>query len=207
MAGILSGVIKSPLTGIFLIAEITGGYLLFVPLMIVSAISYFVSYYFEPHSIFIKDLYLKGKWAYAHEKDKQILKNMSLMELVEENFAVLRPEQSLGEFVDIIAHSKRNLFPVVDKKQQFLGIILLDDVRDVMFHPEKYETAKVADFYHNPPTTLQYDEPMESVMDKFERHQAWNLPVVKEGKYLGFVSKSSILGQYRQLLQERSVSL
>jgi CIC family chloride channel protein len=207
MAGILSGVIKSPLTGIFLIAEITGGYLLFVPLMIVSAISYFVAHYFEPHSVFTKELYLKGKLAYAHEKDKQILKNMDLQSLVERNFAVLRPDQTLGEFVDIIAHSRRNLFPVVDDDQKFLGIILLDDVREVMFHPEQYEAMHVSDFLHQPPALLQHDEPMESVMEKFEQHQAWNLPVVQDGKYLGFVSKSNILGQYRELLQDRSVGM
>ena len=207
MAGILSGVIKSPLTGIFLIAEITGGYSLFVPLMIVSAISYFVTFYFEPQSIFTRTLYAKGMWAPSHEKDKVILQNMSLMPLVESNFSVLHPKQTLGEFVQIIAHSKRNLFPVVDEDQEFLGIILLDDVREVMFQPPQYAELLVADLLHQPPAILQHDDPMEKVMGLFEEHQAWNLPVVKEGKYLGFISKSTILGHYRELLQDRSVSM
>lgn len=207
MAGILSGVIKSPLTAIFLIAEITGGYSLFVPLMIVVAISYFVTYYFEPQSIFTKVMYQQGIWAPSHEKDKVILQNMDLGALVENNFSTLRPEQTLGEFVHIIAQSSRNLFPVVDTQGRFLGIVLLDDVREIMFRPEKYDAVIVSELMHQPPAILRHDEPMDSVMDKFERNQAWNLPVVQDGKYLGFVSKSTILGQYRELLQDRSVSM
>lgn len=207
MAGILSGVIKSPLTAIFLIAEITGGYALFVPLMIVVAISYFVTYYFEPQSIFTKVMYQQGIWAPSHEKDRVILQNMELANLVENNFSTLRPEQTLGEFVNVIAQSSRNLFPVVDGQGRFLGIVLLDDVREIMFRPEKYEAVHIGELMHQPPAILQYDEPMDSAMDKFERNQAWNLPVVKDGKYIGFVSKSTILGQYRELLQDRSVSM
>lgn len=207
MAGILSGVIKSPLTAIFLIAEITGGYSLFVPLMIVVAISYFVTYYFEPQSIFTKVMYQQGIWAPSHEKDKLILQNMELSGLVEDNFSKLHPEQTLGEFVNIIAQSSRNLFPVVDGQGHFLGIVLLDDVREIMFRPENYDTVHISELMHQPPAILRHDEPMDSVMDKFERNQAWNLPVVKDGKYIGFVSKSSILGQYRELLQDRSVGM
>lgn len=207
MAGILSGVIKAPLTGIFLIAEITGGYSLFVPLMIVSAISYFVAYYFEPQSIFTRKLYEKGIWAPSHEKDKVILHNMTLETLVENNFSTLRPTQTLGEFVKIIARSNRNLFPVINDEHELMGVVLLDDVRETMFHPELYNKIRIADLLRVPPVILQFDEPMDSVMDKFERNQAWNLPVVKDGKYIGFVSKSTILGQYRELLQDRSVSM
>ncbi|GJM34835.1 MAG: chloride channel protein [Saprospiraceae bacterium] len=205
MAGILSGVIKSPLTGIFLIAEITGGYLLFVPLMIVSAISYFVTFYFEPQSLFTKELYQKGLWVPSHEKDKQILKDLKLEQLIERNFSTVHPKQTLGEFVNIIAHSSRNLFPVVDGDGSLLGIILLDDVREIMFQPEKYEEVYIQDLMHLPPAILQYDNSMEEVMDKFELHQAWNLPVVRDGKYQGFVSKSNILGRYRRSLQDRNI--
>jgi CIC family chloride channel protein len=207
MAGILSGFIKSPLTAIFLIAEITGGYALFVPLMIVVAISYFVTYYFEPQSIFTKVMYQQGIWAPSHEKDRVILQNMELANLVENNFSKLHPEQTLGDFVNIIAQSSRNLFPVVDEQGRFLGIVLLDDVREIMFRPEQYDHIFIRELMHQPPAILQYDEPMDSAMDKFERNQAWNLPVVKDGKYIGFVSKSTILGQYRELLQDRSVSM
>ncbi len=204
MAGILSGVIKSPLTGIFLIAEITGGYLLFVPLMIVSAVSYFVTSYFEPQSLFTKELYQKGLWVPAHEKDILILKDLKLEDLIERNFLPVRPQQTLGDFVNVIAQSKRNLFPVIDNEGTFLGIILLDDVREIMFQPEKYQEVRIEDLMHHPPALLQAEDSMETVMDKFELHQAWNLPVVKDGKYQGFVSKSNILGRYRQSLQDRT---
>ncbi|MCB0519244.1 MAG: chloride channel protein [Lewinellaceae bacterium] len=204
MAGILSGLIKSPLTGIFLVAEITGGYTLFVPLMIVSALSYFISHYFEPYSVFTKDLYYKGLWAPSHEKDRQILHHLNLEELIERNFAVLRPENTLGQLVKVISNSKRNVFPVVDNQGNLKGILLLDDVRELMFKPEKYLTVFVKDLMYPPPTMLDVKESMESVMDKFERHQAWNLPILKDGKYMGFVSKSSVFGKYREILQRES---
>jgi CIC family chloride channel protein len=202
MAGILSGVIKSPLTGIFLIAEITGGYELFVPLMIVSAMSYFIAYPFEPHSIFTKGLFRQGLWLPSHEKDGRILQSLQLSSLMERNFSVLHPNQTLGEFVKVIAKSHRNVFPVTDEQEQFLGIILLDDVRDIMFNDEKYHRIKVSDIMHLPPAVLHLDEPMEEVMKKFDQHNAWNLPVVKDGKYLGFASKSSVFNRYRELLKE-----
>jgi CIC family chloride channel protein len=204
MAGILSGLIKSPLTGIFLIAEITGGYALFVPLMVVSALAYFVTYYFEPQSIFTKELYQKGLWAPSHEKDKQILLNMRLEDLIEHNFSTLKPETTLGGMVRVIANSKRNVFPVVDGEGKLQGILLLDDVREMMFKPELYQQTLVKELMYRPPAVLQVDEPMGQVMEKFEKNQAWNLPVVKEGMYLGFVSKSSVFGKYRELLQAES---
>ncbi len=204
MAGLLSGVFKAPLTGIFLIAEITGGYSLFVPLMIVSASSYFVSIYFEPYSIFTRDLYKKGVWVPAHEKDLSILKNMTVEPLVEINFHPLQPEMTLGALVKIIAKSQRNLFPVVNKEGGLEGIILLDDVRAIMFETERYEEITVRDLMHNPPTTIDLQEPMDKVMEKFETFQTWNLPVLNHGRYVGFVSKSSIFNRYRNLLIERS---
>ncbi len=204
MAGLLSGVFKSPLTGIFLIAEITGGYALFVPLMLVSAIAYFISNYFESYSIFTKELYQKGLWVPAHERDRSILKTMSVAPLVETNFKTIKPEQTLGEFVEKIAKSRRNIFPVVDANGRFQGIVLLDDVREIMFDAELYDQTTVQDLMHNPPATVDIGEPMEQVMEKFEYHNAWNLPVVDQGQYLGFVSKSSIFNQYRRLLIDRS---
>ncbi|MBK7871806.1 MAG: chloride channel protein [Saprospiraceae bacterium] len=204
MGGLLSGVFKSPLTGIFLIAEITGGYALFVPLMLVSAIAYFVSIYFEPYSVFTTELYQKGLWVPAHERDRSILQTMSVEPLVETNFRAIKPEFTLGEFVKIIAKSKRNVFPVIDHDGYFKGIILLDDVREIMFNTELYNETKVQDIMHNPPAVVDLHEPMEKVMDKFEQHQAWNLPVVDKGRYVGFVSKSTIFNQYRQMLIERS---
>ncbi len=204
MAGILSGIIKAPLTGIFLIAEITGGYSLIVPLMIVSAVSYFVAYFFEPHSIFTKELANKGLWVPPHERDKHILKHMNLEELVETNFHILHPNQTLGELVQIIAKSRRNLFPVVDQDGYFLGIVLLDDVRERMFNVEEYDQLHVRDFMHMPQTTADISDPMDTVMEKFDYYNIWNIPVLKSGRYMGFVSKSSVFNRYRELLKKQS---
>ncbi len=204
MAGTLSGIIKAPLTGIFLIAEITGGYSLIVPLMIVSAVSYFAAYFFEPHSIFTKELANKGMWVPPHERDKHILKHMNLEKLVETNFHILYPNQSLGEFVQIIAKSHRNLFPVVDQDGYFLGVVLLDDVRSRMFKQEEYDKLYVRDFMHMPQTTVDISDPMETVMERFDYYNIWNIPVLKSGRYMGFVSKSSVFNRYRELLQKQS---
>ena len=207
MAGLLSGVFKSPLTGIFLIAEITGGYTLFVPLMIVSALSYFVSNRFEPHSAFIRDLAKQGLWVPTYERDLHILKGMHLGDLLETNFTVAHPEQTLGEFTQLIARSRRNVFPVTDDDGKFRGVILLDDVREVMFNGELYHQLRVRDLMHNPPATLDVNEPMEKVMETFEYHNAWNLPVVRDGHYLGFVSKSTVFNHYRRALIDRSAQV
>ena len=204
MAGLLSGVFKSPLTAIFFIAELTGGYGLFVPLMLVSALSYFVSLYFEPHSIFTRELFLKGLWVPHHERDLSILKEMNLRGLIETNFRQVRPEISLGEFVKTIAKSNRNVFPVVDEAGLLKGIVLLDDVREIMFETGQYDKVFVKDVMHNPPAVIDIQDPMEKVMQQFDFHSAWNLPVADQGKYLGFVSKSSVFNRYRELLIVRS---
>ncbi len=205
MGGVLSGLLKTPLTSIFLIAEITGGYLLFVPLMLVSAISYFVSQYFEPHSFFTKQLYLKGVWVPSHQKDRQVLKQMELMELVETNFSKVHQDDTFGTLVSTIAQCHRNIFPVVDHENNLVGILTLDDVRDIMFKSELYDQLKVQQLMYDPPAVLSVNNSMEQVMKCFEQTQAWNLPVVDQaGKYLGFVSKSSIFEKYRELLQEVS---
>lgn len=200
MAGVLSGVFKSPLTGIFLIAEITGGYALFVPLMIVSALSYFTSHYFEPQSIFTRDLFQKGLWAPPHERDLNILKNLELKPLIETNFSILSPDMTLGKFVEVISKSKRNVFPVVNDQGLFKGIVLLDDVREIMFDQEKYEEITIRELMHNPPALVDIADSMEHIMHLFDYHKAWNLPVADQGMYLGFVSKSSVFNQYRQRL-------
>ncbi len=207
MAGMLSGVFKAPLTGIFLIAEITGGYNLFVPLMLVSALAYFIGAYFEPHSIFTRELFQQGLWVPVHEKDLTILKNMEITALVETDFAVVAPEASLGEFVRVIASSKRNIFPVVASDQSLRGIVLLDDVRELMFDTSAYERVKVEDLMHRPPAVADITESMDRVMNKFDQHDIWNLPVLKEGKYVGFVSKSHIFSHYRRVLQDQKEEL
>lgn len=129
---------------------------------------------------------------------------MTVEPLVEINFHPLQPEMTLGELVKIIAKSQRNLFPVINKEGGLDGIIILDDVRAIMFETERYEETTVRDLMHNPPTTVDLQEPMDKVMEKFETFQTWNLPVLNHGRYVGFVSKSSIFNRYRNLLIERS---
>ncbi|MFT2009429.1 chloride channel protein [Pontibacter sp. 13R65] len=199
MAGILSGVMHAPLTAVFLIAEITGGYTLMIPLMLVSATSFALVKYFEPYSLDTKKLAQKGALL-ARNKDMTVLRIMKIQHLIETDFQAVSPTATLGELVEIIAHSKRNLFPVVNEKQHLEGIILLENVREIMFKPEKYEIVKAGELMIQPPVLVQHDDNMADVMKKFDEAGVWNLPVLKDQKYLGFVSKSSIFTKYRKLL-------
>lgn len=207
MAGMVSGVFKAPLTGIFLIAEITGGYNLFVPLMLVSALSYFTGSWFEPFSIFTKELFQKGLWVPAHEKDLTILKSMEIRNLVETDFSMVSPDGTLGDFVQAIALSKRNIFPVVGKEGELQGIILLDDVREIMFDTDNYDKLHISDLMHRPPATALITDTMDIVMAKFDDNEIWNLPVLEENRYLGFLSKSHIFSHYRRVLQDQKEEL
>ncbi|MFD2244891.1 chloride channel protein [Pontibacter ruber] len=199
MAGILSGVMHAPLTAIFLIAEITGGYTLMIPLMIVSATSFAMVKYFEPYSLDTKKLAQKGELL-TRDKDQTVLRIMKIRHLIETDFQQVAPEATLGELVQVIAHSRRNLFPVVNKEQQLEGIILLENVREVMFRTEKYDTVQVKELMAQPPAAVQYNDSMADVMNKFDETGAWNLPVLDGKQYIGFVSKSSIFTKYRKLL-------
>lgn len=199
MAGILSGVFHAPLTGMFLIAEITGGYELMIPLMIVSALSYTVVKYFEPHSMDTKSLAKKGH-IFTHDKDRNILSVIKVSKLVETDFQIVHPGMKLGELVHIVAQSSRNIFPVVDDQQQLAGILQLDFIREIMFKTELYDTVTVEQLMRPPAAIIQPDEDMYAVMKKFDETGAWNLPVVDQGKYVGFISKSSIFTRYRQML-------
>ena len=198
MAGILSGVFHAPLTGIFLIAELTGGYELMIPLMIVSAFSYMIAKYFEPHSLDVKNLASEGH-LYVDDKDKSILASLKMMSVIEKDFEKISPDDTLGELVNVVSHAKRNVFPVV-KNDELLGIIVLDDIREIMFKHELYESILVKQIMHNPPAIISSDESIQSVMKKFDEAHAWNLPVVDNGRYIGFVSKSSLLVKYRERL-------
>jgi CIC family chloride channel protein len=203
MAGLVAGVLHAPLTAIFLIAEITSGYELFIPLMTVSAISYVSSKYFIPHSLFNLQLALKGELM-THNKDKAVLMQMQLEKLVERNFSVINPEMNLGELVKVVSDSKRNIFPVVDEKNIFLGIISLDDIRSVMFDHSLYTQITVADLMHDPLGCIKLYEPMDKVMLKFKETGAWNLAVTCHGEYVGFISKSKLFSNYRRKLLEFS---
>ncbi|MBD1396070.1 chloride channel protein [Pontibacter sp. JH31] len=199
MAGILSGVMHAPLTAVFLIAEISGGYTLMIPLMIVSATAYALVKYFEPFSLDTKKLAQKGELLTAN-KDRTVLRIMQIRHLVENDFHPVKPEATLRELVDVIAHSRRNLYPVVDEQRKLKGIILLEDVREIMFKQEKYDVVLASQLMVKPPDVVRYTDTMADVMKKFDETGTWNLPVLKGEKYLGFVSKSSIFTKYRKLL-------
>jgi len=199
MAGMMAGVMHAPLTAIFLIVEITGGYELFVPIMITATIAYLTIMYFEPHSIYTKRLAKRGELI-THNKDKAVLTLMKLGKVIETDLQKIDPDASLGELVKIISHSHRNIFPVVDEEGKLLGIVLLDDIRHIMFNPEMYEETCVRNLMTMPPAILEADSPMDKVMKRFEETGAWNLPVIMDGKYYGFVSKSKIFNVYRRVL-------
>ncbi|MGQ1908391.1 chloride channel protein [Marinifilum sp. RC60d5] len=199
MAGMMAGVMHAPLTAIFLIVEITGGYELFIPIMITATIAYLTIMYFEPHSIYTKRLAKRGELI-THNKDKAVLTLMKLGKVIETDLKRVEPDATLGELVKIISHSQRNIFPVVDKEEKLLGIVLLDDIRHIMFSPEMYDDIYVRNLMIMPPAILDANAPMEKVMRRFEETGAWNLPVIQDEKYLGFVSKAKIFNVYRRVL-------
>lgn len=203
MTGLLAGVLHAPLTAIFLIAEITGGYELFLPLMIVAAISFAFTKYFVPNSIYTSELAKKGQLI-THNKDSNVLMMMKIDKIIEQNFISLTPEMKLGEIVkNAVAKSSRNHFPVVNKENEFLGILRLDDIRGIMFDTELYEKVTVKKLMHHAPDIIDYDEDSVAlIMKKFKYSGAWNLPVIKNGKYFGFISKSKLLTVYRRKLVE-----
>lgn len=200
MAGVMSGVMHAPLTGVFLIAELTGGYDLFLPLMIVSVSSYLTIIVFEPHSIYSMRLAKKGELL-THHKDKAVLTLMKVEDVTEKDFVAVHPEMDLGGLVKAIASSHRNIFPVTDSEGTLLGIVQLDDIRNIMFRHELYHRFTVGRLMTNAPTRLLCTDSMEQVMQAFDKTGAWNLPVVDgQGHYLGFVSKSKIFNSYREVL-------
>lgn len=202
MAGIMSGVMHAPLTGVFLIAELTGGYDLFLPLMIVSISSFITIRMFEPHSIYSMRLAQKGELL-THHKDKAVLTLLKIDSVIERDFQTVSPEMSLGDMVKVIAKSPRNTFPVIDDKGVLLGIVLLDNIRNIMFRPELYNRFHVAKFMVSAPAKININIPMEQMMQIFDDTKAWNLPVVDdEGRYIGFVSKSKVFNSYREVLVE-----
>lgn len=204
MAGLMSGVMQAPMTAIFLIAEITGGYALLMPLIIVSITSLMTIRIFEPYSIYSKRLAKTGDLI-THDGDKAVLTLLNTSELIERDFMTVGPEQSLRQLVDVVARSKRNIYPVVDKNDKLQGTIFLDDIREVMFKTELYDELYVCALMKECADTVCDTDRMDIVMDKFDRTGAWNLPVVDVlGRYLGFVSKSKIFSSYRSRLQDVS---
>ena len=199
MAGVMSGVMKAPLTSIFLIAELSNGYGLFIPLMITACISFAVGYYLDPDSIYTKQLRLNGELL-THDKDQSVFVFLKLDELMETDFLRIKENMTLGDIVHIISTARRNIFPVIDNFGRLIGVVQLDDLREDMFKHEKYGRP-ISDYMIPPPDRIIEHEAILSVMEKFEDKHAWMLPVVdKQGRYLGFISKSRILNAYREQL-------
>jgi CIC family chloride channel protein len=202
MAGVLAGVVHAPLTAIFLIAEITGGYALFVPLMFVTSFSYMITKHFEPYSVYTRKLTQKGVDVYAN-RDRDLLSRLDLHRLLDTNFLALRPSASLGELVDVFRHAHRNVFPVVGQGGKLRGIISLDMVRDTLFDGAHYTTTKLSELMQNPVAVIHATDSVEHCLDLLERTDSTALPVCDdEGNYLGFIVKATILARYRRELIE-----
>ena len=200
MAGVMSAVMHAPLMAIFLTAEMTGGYELFLPLLIVSTISYGTIRLFLPWSIYTMRLAQRGELL-TQEKDKTVLTLLKMDSVIETDFIEVHPDMTLKEMVGVISRSNRNLFPVTDDKGSLLGIVLLDDIRNIMFRPDLYRKMRVSKFMAMVPAKIEVGESMDKVMKLFDDTNAWNLPVVEKGKYVGFVSKSKIFNSYRRVLK------
>ena len=201
MAGLMAGVLHAPLTAIFLIAEITGGYELFVPLMIVASISFLITKRYIPHNIYAAELAKRGQLI-THDKDNNVLMMLDINKIIETNFIVLTPEMKLGQVLkNAVTKSSRNHFPVVNDEQEFLGVIRLDDIRHIMFDTTIYDKVKVSDLMHADAGIINIDKDnAQIIMKKFKTTGAWNLPVIKNGKYFGYISKSRLLTAYRRKL-------
>jgi CIC family chloride channel protein len=203
MAGMMAGVMHAPLTAIFLIAEISGGYGLLIPLIITSTVAYITTRSFEKHSIYHIQLAERGELV-THDKDKAALARMEWRKEIEKDLHKIKSSDTLGDMVKVIARSKRNLFPVVDENNILEGVVSLDDVREIMFNQEIYNTTTIMDVMTIPPSYIDISESIDTVMETFRKTGAWNLPVLDKGYYVGFLSKSRIYSTYRDLLIEFS---
>ncbi len=203
MAGAMSGVMHAPLTAIFLIAEMTGGYSLLIPLIITSTTAFITTRSFEKHSIYHIQLAKRGDLI-THDKDKAVLTMMDWKKDIERDLVKIKASDKLGDLIRIIAKSKRNLFPVVDRYNILEGVVLLDDVREIMFNSDLYDTVSVRELMSMPPSYIDITENIEAVMKTFRETGAWNLPVLDKGLYVGFISKSRIFTTYRELLTQFS---
>ena len=206
MAGLMAGIMHAPLTAIFLIAELTRGYELFVPLMITAAISFMITNQFQPHSVYTLDLASRGELI-THNKDQAVLTLLNINQVIEKSFIPLKIDMTLREVIkEGVVKSSRNIFPVVDEENNFKGVLLLDDLRPVMFEQKLYDELKVHELMQAAPEIIDIEKDrMKEIMRKFQETTAWNLPVVKNNKYVGFVSKSKLLTAYRQKLIEVTV--
>lgn len=203
MAGLLAGVVHAPLTAIFLIAEITGGYNMFLPIMLVATISYSMARLIVPKSIYTIQLKKRGELI-THHKDRALLSMMNINSLIERDFNTIDHEATLGELIKVIANSTRNVYPVIDDENNFYGIVFLDQIRNIMFKPELYETTAVHSLMFMPSNIVHHDDDMETVAGKFQHSGKYNLVVLKDGKYEGFVSRANVFSHYREILKDMS---
>jgi len=204
MAGIMGSVMKAPLTAVFLIAEISGGYQLIVPLILTVVVSNAVIYPFEKFSVYTKKLAIEGNLI-THHKDKHALSKLDVMDLIEDNFVTISPNASLRDLVDTIAHSTRNIFPLVDENRKFHGIVTLDTVREIMFDPEKYDTVMIKDLSFTPKDFINNQEPIADVAMRFKENGLYNMAVLdSDNNYYGFVSRANLFSKYREIVEEIS---
>ena len=204
MAGVLSGVMYCPLTAIFLIAEITNGYGLFIPLMIVSSISFFIVRHFEPYSMELKKLALEGE-VFTHKKEENILTSIQLDEILADNYTMIKINQKLSDLVDIIKKSEKNIFPVVDDEEKFVGLVELNDIKMLLFDVGKHDSTLIKNILKKPREIIYIGESMKKIMEKFDVSQTWYLPVLtKERKFVSFVSKTRLFEKYREIILAQS---
>src|SRR6056297_318159 len=200
MGGLIAGVLHAPLTGMFLIAEITGGYALFFPLMITATLSFAIIKVFEKYSVYTYQLGRRGE-LFTHDKDKVVLSILKVKSLIETNFKTIHEGATLGDLVDVIAKSQRNIVPVIDKEQNLKGIVFINDIRHIMFDRDKYDKVLVDELMYMPSPVVSPQESMEQVAQKFQSTKHYNLPVLDNGKYVGFVSRANVFSAYRRLLR------
>ncbi|MEN8203775.1 MAG: chloride channel protein [Bacteroidota bacterium] len=203
MASMIAGVIHAPLTAIFLVAEITGGHELFLPLMLASTISYGTTRYFVKNSVYTVQLAKRGELM-THHKDRNILLMMNVSDLIETNFKTVMADDTLRDLIKIITTSSRNIYPVVDEKHNLKGIVKLDDIRHIMFNQEMYDTTRISDLMIIPEWTIETTDQMEEVARQFSESGRYNIPVLQNGKYLGFVSRARVFSSYREMLKHFS---
>jgi CIC family chloride channel protein len=203
MAGVMSGVMRSPLTAMFLIAEITGGYLLIIPLMLTVAISYITAHLVEPHSVYTRRLAGRGELI-THNKDKAALTRMNIRGLIEHDIQPVAPDQTLGELVQVVAQSTRNVFPVLDPSGKFLGLIIMERLRPVMFKTEQYQTTFCKDLMYTPGYLVEVSDTVEQIAQKIQASGKYILVVLDQGKYVGCVSRARVFSKYREMMKEMS---
>ena len=206
MAAVMTGVMHAPFMAIFLIAEITGGYALMVPLLVASSVTYLCVSPFEKHSIYARKLAKQGDLL-THDKDSSAWHLMDMRKLIETNFVVVRDGDTLGDLVEAIKYSRRNVFPVLTGDDKFMGVIHLDDVRHIMFRPELYENTRVVDLMRDisEGDIVRISEPPDEIVNKFKVGNRYNLIVIDDdGYYLGFLSRANTFSAYRRFVSSLS---